>query len=148
MNPVPPLSPCPGRRRAVLRLALAALPVLLAAAARPPARPPAWVISANENKLNLASGVTQVVPGAPADTVTFLDFRQFPPAVRHLTHLSNTVLGPPSNVAVSPDGTLAVIADSIELDPAQPSGWRPQRRLHLLDLTGPEPRRTGEVEAG
>lgn len=148
MIPATPFRPGPGRPATGFRLALAALPLLLAAAAPPPARSPAWVISANENKLSLASGVTQVVPGAPADTVTFLDFRQFPPAVRHLTNLSNTVLGPPSNVAVSPDGTLAVLADSIELDPGQPGRWRPQRRLHLLDLTGPEPRRAGEVEAG
>lgn len=151
MNPVPPASGRPVPRLGRLcRLAgsLASLPLLLVAWSGLQARPPQWVVSANENKLSLASGVTQVVPGAAADTVTFLDFRQFPPVVRHHTNLSNTVLGPPSNVAVSPDGSLAVIADSIELDPGQPGKWRPQRRLHVLDLTGPEPRKTGEVTAG
>lgn len=146
-HPVNPVLPVPGRTRC-WAVSLALLPVLLGSLPTLEARPPQWVVSANENKLSLASGATLVVPEAPPDTVTFLDFQQFPPAVRHLTNLSNTVLGPPSNVAISPDGSLGVIADSIELDPGQPGQWRPQRRLHLLDLTGPEPRKVGEVTAG
>jgi DNA-binding beta-propeller fold protein YncE len=120
---------------------LACLPALLAAR-------PRWVLSANENKLDLATGVTRVLSGAPPDTLTLLDCAVFPPRVTHLTNVANTVVGPPSNVALTPDGTLAVIADSLVLDTARTNGWRPARRLHVLDLTAPTPRVVGEAEAG
>ena len=112
------------------------------------AAPPAWMVSANESKLDLDTGVSRRVPDAAPDTLTFLDFGTFPPGVRHLTNIPNTVIGPPSNVAVSPDGRLAVVADSLEPGPGEPATWRPSTRLHLLDLSGATPRLVGEAQAG
>ena len=109
---------------------------------------PRWVISANESKIDLSSGTRRVLMDAPPDTVTFLDFSDFPPAVVHVTNISNTVLGPPSNVAISPDGRFALIADSIQLDPTSTNRFRPARRIHVIDLTTTPPRRVGEGEAG
>ena len=109
---------------------------------------PRWVISANEGKIDLSSGTRRVLREAPPDTVTLLDFAQFPPSVRHLTNISNTVLGPPSNVAITPDGRFALIADSVRLDSSNTNGYRPARRLHLLDLVAEPPRVVAEGEAG
>lgn len=107
-----------------------------------------WVISGNEAKLDLATGVTRVVAGSGSDSLTLLNFSSRPPQVTHLTNISNTVLGPPSNIAITPDGRLALIADSVRLDPANPGKWLPHRGIHVLDLTTSPPQLRGAVEAG
>lgn len=112
------------------------------------AAPTPWVLSGNEAKLDLATGVTRVVPGAGPDSLTLLNFTSRPPEVLHLTNVSNTVLGPPSNIALTPDGQLALIADSVRLDPDQPGKWRPHRGIHVLDLSVTPPQFLGDVEAG
>ncbi len=121
---------------------------LLAAAASLTGATPRWVISANESKIDLSTGTRRVLMDAPPDTVSFLDFAVFPPSVIHVTNISNTVLGPPSNVAIRRDGRLALIADSIQLDPSSTNKFRPARRIHVIDLTTTPPRRVGEGEAG
>lgn len=107
-----------------------------------------WVVSANENKLDLVTGAQRVLSESAPDTVSLLDFSQFPPAIRHLTNIANTVLGPPSNVALSPDQRHVLIADSIVLDAGRTNGWRPQQRIHVLDLSVEPPRVTSTVDTG
>jgi DNA-binding beta-propeller fold protein YncE len=127
---------------ALAAMAGLALPCLTSAGA------PRWVVSANENKLDLVTGAQRVFPQAPPDTLTLLDFAQFPPSVQHLTNVPNTVLGPPSNVAISPDGRTALVTDSIVLDASRPSGWAPGHRLHVVDLTTRPPRIRSETTLG
>lgn len=107
-----------------------------------------WVVSANENKIDLVTGAQRVFPDAAPDTVSLLDFSQFPPGIRHLTNIANTVLGPPSNVALSPDQRHLLIADSIVLDAGRTNGWRPQQRIHVIDLTVEPPRVTSTSDTG
>lgn len=114
----------------------------------PASAAPRWVISANENKIDLTSGASRLVVNAAPDTLTLLNFESFPPAVVHVTNVSNSVLGPPSNVAVAPDGRLALIADSIQVDPFNPGKWFPAHRIHVLDLTLNPPRIVGEGKTG
>lgn len=109
---------------------------------------PQWVISANENKIDLTSGVSRLVPQAAPDTLTLLNFASFPPAVLHLTNVSNSVLGPPSNVAISADGRVALVSDSVQVDSVNPGKWFPAHRIHVLDLTLTPPRVVGEGRAG
>lgn len=107
-----------------------------------------WVVSANENKLDLVTGAQRLFRDASPDTVSLLDFSRYPPAIRHLTNISNTVLGPPSNVALSPDQRHLLIADSIVLDAGRTNGWRPQQRIHVIDLTVEPPRVTSTSDIG
>lgn len=107
-----------------------------------------WVVSANENKLDLATGSQRVLPGAAPDNLTVLDFAVFPPDVQQVDAVPNTVLGPPSNVAVTPDGRYALVADSIALDPSRRTGWAPARGIHVVDLAARPPRVVGHAEAG
>lgn len=109
---------------------------------------PRWVISGNENKIELTSGAAKWVPNAGPDSLTFLDFASFPPHVQHLTNISNSVIGPPSNIAITPDGTLALVADSIRPDPSDATKWLPASRVHVLDLHSSPPKRIGEVPTG
>jgi DNA-binding beta-propeller fold protein YncE len=106
------------------------------------------MISGNENKLDLTSGAARGVTGAPPNNLTLLDFATFPPRVTTLDNVPNTVIGPPSNIAITPDGSLALIANSAKPDPADPGKTVPLNELHLLDLTANPPRVTGHVNVG
>jgi DNA-binding beta-propeller fold protein YncE len=92
------------------------------------------MLSGNENKIDLTSGGPRLVSNVPPDSISILDFSKFPPSVRHLTNIANTVIGPPSNIAITPDGSLALIADSIKLDPRNSTNWLPNTLIHVLDL--------------
>lgn len=85
------------------------------------------------------------------DNLTILDFRLFPPLVTTIEKVSNTVIGPPSNIAITPDGTLALIGDSIRLAFPAIAGepwYVPHDTIHLLDLEASPPRIIGQVKAG
>ena len=111
-------------------------------------KPHPWVLSANESKIDLTTGASRVSGPAGNDSLTLLDFTQFPPSVTHLPKISNSVLGPPSNVAITPDGRWAFVSDSIRLDPASPGKWLPNRFIHILDLSSTPPRVVGQGESG
>lgn len=132
---------------ALRRPIVSALP-LLAWVALSHAASPQWVLSANENKLDLATGSQRVLHDAAPDSLTLLDFSTFPPQARHLTNVPNTVLGPPSNVTFSPDGHFALVADSIVLDRSRTNGWSPARHIHVLDLRQDPPRITSTTDTG
>jgi DNA-binding beta-propeller fold protein YncE len=125
-----------------MKLILLCLALVLSAQRLPAQR----VISGNENKIDLNSGAPQVVPGAKPDSLTFLDFSQYPPKVEHLDNVPNSVIGPPSNIAFTPDGRLALVANSLKVDPQNATNWVPESFVHVLDLTQSPPRVIGRVE--
>jgi DNA-binding beta-propeller fold protein YncE len=104
------------------------------------------VISGNENKIDLSHGKNEVVTGAKPDSISILNFSQFPPQVVTLDDVPNSVIGPPSNIAISPDGTLALVANSIRLDSASATGWVPEAYAHIVDLTMSPPTVRGRVK--
>ena len=106
------------------------------------------MISGNEAKIELTSGGPVVVPNAPADTLTILDFATFPPKATTIDRVANTVIGPPSNIDLTPDGAIALIADSLKIDPADPTKTVPNNTLHVLDLKVSPPRIIGQVTTG
>lgn len=106
------------------------------------------VISGNENKLDLASGEQVVLTPAEPDTLSILDFSEFPPTVEHVRDIANTVIGPPSNIAVTPDGSLALIANSLKRDPQDPDVLVPDNVIHVLDLTASPPKVVDQVTVG
>src|SRR3989454_1062595 len=106
------------------------------------------VISGNENKIDLTSGAPGVIPPVAPDSISILDFSSFPPSIRHLNDVPNSVIGPPSNIAITPDRRLALIANSLKLDAANPTNWVPESFVHVLDLTTAPPRVIGRVTTG
>lgn len=106
------------------------------------------VVSANDGKAVLVDGVNVVpVPPGP-DTVTILDAGVTPPRVVTELRVPNSVIGPPQNVAVSPDGAVAVVASAVRLDPADASKTLPDNRLTVIDLAASTPAVVATVEAG
>jgi len=106
------------------------------------------MLSGNENKVDLNTGAIRVIPATAPDSVSILDFSTFPPQVQTVDNVPNTVIGPPSNIAITPDGALALIADSIKIDPANATLWVPNSVVRVLDLEARPPRVIAQVEAG
>jgi DNA-binding beta-propeller fold protein YncE len=106
--------------------------LLLVGASMAPAQ---IVISGNENKIELTSGAPKVIAPSGPDSISILDFSKFPPVVEHLNDVPNSVVGPPSNIAITPDRKLALIANSLKIDPSNPTNWLPENFVHILDLT-------------
>ncbi len=131
--------PHPGPKRLMLPRLIAVAASALAHACLLAGPTHRWVVSANEGKLDLVTGTQRMLPNPTPDSVTLLDFATLPPRVRHLTNIPNTVLGPPSNVAISPDHRHVVIANSIVPDASRANGWRPARDIHVLDLDSEPP---------
>lgn len=95
-----------------------------------------YLVSGNENKIELTTGKPRWIRGAAPDSLSIIQFDHFPPTVRHTRGIENTVIGPPSNVAISKDGRRAILANSIRIVPeATPDPWEPHHEVHLLDLT-------------
>src|SRR6266480_5923856 len=106
------------------------------------------VISGNENKIDLTSGAPRVIPPVAPDSISILDFSSFPPLVRHLNDIPNSVIGPPSNIAITPDRRLALISNSLKLDAANPTNWVPESLLQVLDLAAAPPRVIAKIPTG
>jgi DNA-binding beta-propeller fold protein YncE len=106
------------------------------------------VISANEGKIDLSGGGQNVITNAPPDSITILDFSSFPPKTTSVTNVPNTVIGPPSNIAVTPDGARVLIANSIKLNPARRGGFEPDNQVEVLDLKSTPPQVIQRVQTG
>lgn len=96
-------------------------------------------VSANDAKLKLVDGKAEVQKSPPADTVTFIDLRANPPRVVAELEVPNSVVGPPTNVAVSPKEDIALVASAMRIDPADPTKQIPDDRLTVIDLTPLKP---------
>ncbi len=95
-----------------------------------------------------AAGVRFGPPGA--DSVLLIDITDpAHPALGGTLTLNNSVLGPPTNLQITPDGTRGLIASSA-LNASKGEGWAmtPDDKLYVLDLTSGTPRLTGTVTTG
>ena len=106
------------------------------------------IISGNENKIELTSGAPKVVPATAPDSLSILDFSTSPAFVQHLENVPNSVIGPPSNIAITPEGKLALIANSLKVDPGNATNWLPENFVHVLDLQARPPKVIGKVTTG
>src|SRR5262249_8845096 len=73
------------------------------------------IVSGNDEKV-LWDDVGQAVFSAPGkDTISFIDIgdRENPKILTSIA-LENSIFGPPTNVAISPNGEIAVVANSVK----------------------------------
>ncbi len=78
-------------------------------------------LSANDNKSVLDNGVVRTARDPAPDTLSVIDLSANPPRVRAEIQVPASVVGPPSSVAISPDGRLALVTANQRHDPADPS---------------------------
>ena len=60
--------------------------------------------------------------------MTFIDLRATPPKVLAEIEVPSSVVGPPTNVAVSPKEDIALVASAMRIDPAEPDQADPRRQ--------------------
>jgi DNA-binding beta-propeller fold protein YncE len=96
-------------------------------------------VSANDAKIKLVDGKIEVAPGAPADTIAFIDFRASPPKVLAEVNVPSSAAGAPSNVAVAPKEDIVLVAAGMQPDPADPSRTTPDNKLTVIDMTPLKP---------
>ena len=108
-------------------------------------------VSANDAKVKLVDGKVEVVPGPPADTIAFIDLRASPPKIVAEVAVPNSVVGPPTNVAVSPKENIVLVAGGMQIDPADAAKTIPDDKLTVVDMMPLKPgilKRIGLSKAG
>ena len=92
----------------------------------------------------------QVRRPAGKDVVAIVDISnpEAPKIVANLP-LMNSIFGPPTNLAITPDGTLALVANSMDWQ-QDGAGWKPvpDNKLYVIDLTTSPPAQIATVEVG
>ena len=96
------------------------------------------MVVGNDEKVGFSDAGTCVFSGPGRDTVSIIDIGTDPLAPKIVANLPlmNSIFGPPVNLAITPDETLALVANSMD---AQQDGaaWKmvPDNKLWVIDLT-------------
>ena len=105
-------------------------------------------VSANDAKAVLVNGVNTVPPNPADDTVTIIDLGVSPPKVVGELKAPSSVVGPPQNVAIAPDESIALISSNMKLDATDPKKLVPDNRVSVIDLKATPPAVIATLEAG
>ena len=109
-----------------------------------------FLLIGDDNKLHWDDAGKPVLTEPGSDEVVVVDIknRQSPTIVATLP-LMNTVIGPPTNLAIVPDESLALVANSLNYQP-EGSGFKstPDNRIYVIDLKGVPPKLIATVEVG
>ena len=108
------------------------------------------MIIGNDEKATWDDAGKLVLTAPGKDTVSIVDIskRESPRIVSNLP-LTNSVFGPPTNLAITPNGRLAIVANSVNNVP-DGAGWKsvPDNKLYVIDLTTSPPSHIATVEVG
>jgi DNA-binding beta-propeller fold protein YncE len=109
------------------------------------------LITGNDEKVRFDPATGKTVNQAPGkDTVSIIDIHD-PIKPRTLANLPlmNTIIGPPVNLAITPDQHLALVANSLDWVKDGES-WKgvPDNKIYVIDLTASPPAQIATVEAG
>jgi len=131
-----------------MQRAPAFIAAILATALMPFAGHAQIAVSSNDGKAILVDGVSKM-PDSPApDTVTIIDLGAKPPKVLAELQAPSSVAGPPQNVAITPDESIALVCASMKVDPADPKKLTADNRCSVIDLKANPPAVIATVEAG
>ena len=93
-------------------------------------------------------GPRNLPPGK--DAVVIMDISDpAHPKIRASLPLMNSLLGPPTNLQITPDGRLGLVANSV-VQNQDVAAWKPtpDDKLHVIDLTANPPRLIDTVTVG
>lgn len=132
------------------QLHLCAILFGVAAAAISPARAAPFMIVGNDEKPGTDAQGKPIVNPTGNDSVLIVDVAdpEAPKIVVNLP-LENSIAGPPTNVAISPLGTIALVADSMTV--AEENGVRkmvPTDKLFVIDMKASPPKLAHTVTLG
>src|SRR4051812_1803260 len=136
---------------AALRAPFCAAILLLAASLNGCAGARELMLVGNDEKVSWNDAGVAVNGLAGKDEVLVVDIggdRLAPTIVARLP-LMNTIFGPPTNLQITPDGNLALVANSMDWVP-DGAGWKPSpdNKLYVIDLTTDPPKLVDTVQVG
>ncbi len=109
------------------------------------------MIVGNDEKVTWGADGKQVILAPGKDTVSVIDIGTDPLAPRILVNLPlmNSIVGPPVNLAITPDEGLALVANSMDAQ-KDGAGWKlvPDNKLYVIDLTANPPALIDTVSVG
>ena len=98
------------------------------------------IIAGNDNKALVVDGKLQIDPQG-VQSVSVIDVGPEGPTLRATVEVPNSIFGPPTNLAVTADNRLALVAEAVMIDPeASPPKFVPSDKLHVIDLESDPPR--------
>lgn len=105
-------------------------------------------VSSNDNKAVLVDGVNRVPTAPRPDTATIIDLNVTPPRIVAELPVPGGWSAPPQSVAVTPDESIALVASSARLDPADPSRTVFNDQLTVIDLKASPPTILATLKTG
>jgi DNA-binding beta-propeller fold protein YncE len=108
------------------------------------------IITGNDEKQTWDSSGKQINNPPGADTVSIIDIgNRAKPRILANLPLMNTVVGPPVNLAITPDQRLALVANSLDWV-KDGENWKgaPDNKLYVIDLTASPPQLIATLELG
>jgi DNA-binding beta-propeller fold protein YncE len=109
------------------------------------------MIVGNDEKLSWNDAGTAVIARGGNDTLSIIDIGTDPlaPKIIATLPLDNTIIGPPVNLAITPDESLALLANSINVvEEGGALKQVPDTRLFVVDLTTNPPKLIDTVTVG
>lgn len=97
-----------------------------------------WIVSGNDGKYQRVEGRDTYPDNPSPDTLTLLDASHFPPQVKAQVEVENGIQGPPQAVAITPDGSLALVGAPTRYDRAT-SKLLMDSFVQVVDLHAPVP---------
>ena len=122
---------------------------LAAAMGFAPAAQAQYLIVGNDEKVAFTDGKPVLSPPGK-DTVSVVDIRdRAKPRIIVNLSLENSVFGPPTNLAITPDGKLALVANSIDVvKDGDTLKSVPDNKLFVIDLTTSPPAVVATIQTG
>lgn len=106
------------------------------------------IIAGNDNKALVVEGKLQVDPQG-VQSVSVIDLGPGGPTLRATVEVPNSIFGPPTNLAVTADDRLALVAEAVMIDPeASAPKFVPSDKLHVIDLQADPPRVIDTITVG
>jgi DNA-binding beta-propeller fold protein YncE len=110
-----------------------------------------FLIIGDDNKLHWDDAGKPAFTEPGKDEVVIVDIknREQPKIVASLP-LTNTIIGPPTNLAITPDESLALVANSLNYESNGSGGWKPvpDNKIFVIDLKATPPQQIATVEVG
>ena len=134
-------------RNAVLALCLT--PAWLIAAGAAAKAGPNDILVGLDEKMTYGDAGSVTGPGGK-DAVLVMDVTNpAHPKIRASLPLSNSLLGPPTNLQITPDGRLGLVANSV-VNVQEGNSWKavPDDKLYVIDLTADPPKLIDTVAVG
>jgi DNA-binding beta-propeller fold protein YncE len=114
-----------------------------------PAAEAQYLIVGNDEKIALNNGKPVLSPPGK-DTVSIIDIRDpAKPRIVSNLPLENSVAGPPTNLAITPDGKLALVANAVNVV-KDGENWKlaPDNKVSVIDLTASPPAAIATIQTG